>query len=101
MENKRQTRTYTPEFKLEAVRLSQQPGSAVAGVARNLGVPLSVLQGWRRQHRDQSLTGSGHGAALPVDQEARIRQLERDLEIARQEGDILKKAVAFFAKESK
>jgi transposase-like protein len=53
MEAKRQTRTYTAEFKLEAVRLSQQPGSTVAGVARNLGVPLSVLQGWRRQQREQ------------------------------------------------
>lgn len=101
MANKRVTRTYTLEFKLDAVRLSLQPGSTVAGTARNLGIPLSVLQGWRRQQREQSPSGSVPAADVPTDQEARIRRLERELEVARQERDILKKAVAFFAKESR
>jgi transposase len=96
---KRITRTYTTEFKHEAVQLTQQPDQTVTGVARDLGIPLSVLQGWRRQAKGM-LAPDPHPTS-PGETEARIRQLERDLEIARQERDILKKAVAFFAKESK
>jgi transposase len=96
---KRITRTYTTEFKHEAVQLTQQPDQTVTGVARDLGIPLSVLQGWRRQATGM-LAPDPHPTS-PGETEARIRQLERDLEIARQERDILKKAVAFFAKESK
>lgn len=97
---KRITRSYAPEFKLEAVRLSQQPSNTVAGVARDLGIPLSVLQGWRRQ-ASISLPTSPQVTPLPSEQDARIRQLERELEIARQERDILEKATAFFAKKSR
>jgi transposase len=106
---KRITRTYTPEFKHEAVRLTQQPDQTVNGVARDLGIPLSVLQGWRRQAKGNTPRAS----TPPGEADARIRQLERDLEIARQERDILKKqwlllalkaapsGLGRFAKESK
>jgi transposase len=97
---KRITRSYTSEFKLEAVRRSNQPDHTVTGVARDLGVPLSVLQGWRRQAKGD-LSTRPQSSPLPSDQEARIRQLERELEIARQERDILEKATAFFARKSR
>lgn len=85
---KRITRTYTPEFKHEAVQLTQQPDQTMTGVAQDLGIPLSVLQGWRRQAKGNPPRAS----TSPGEAEARIHQLERNLKIARQERDILKKS---------
>ncbi|NJK44201.1 MAG: IS3 family transposase, partial [Pleurocapsa sp. SU_196_0] len=72
------------------MQLTQQPDQTVTGVARDLGIPLSVLQGWRRQAK--GTLAPDPDPTSPGETEARIRQLERELEIARQERDILKKS---------
>lgn len=95
---------YTAEFKEEAVRLVNSSQKSCAEVARNLGVPQHLVGRWKRHQEQQGAAGrpqfTGRGVAALSEQEARVKKLERELEITRQERDILKKAVAFFAKEN-
>ena len=95
-------KTYTAEFKREAVRLSQQPGVSVVQIAEELGVSDHSLYKWRKQAEergDLAFPGNGH-VALTAEQRENQR-LRKELERVKQERDILKKAVKFFAKESK
>ena len=81
---------YTKEFKLEAVRLVKSSGKPLSQVARELGVSDSALYHWCKQlaeQGEQAFPASGHQS---VEQEE-IRRLKRDLEVTRQERDILKK----------
>lgn len=89
-------RSYTREFKLEAVRLSESTEKTVAQLARDLGVPERVLYKWRHQYRtqpEQAFPGKGHQSEL----EEENRRLKRELELLRQEREILKKVVAIFS----
>jgi transposase len=95
-------KVYTAEFKLEAIRLAQQPERTTAQVANELGIERSTLTHWIREYREKGGAAfPGHGRPALTPQEAEIQRLKRELEITRQERDILKKATAFFAKESK
>jgi transposase len=95
---------YTAEFKQEAVRLVQSTGKSCAQIARDLGIPPHYFVHWKKQWEAQEAAprpvNTGRGVAAHSKQGERIKHLERELEIARQERDILKKAVAFFAKQS-
>jgi len=91
-------KTYTPEFKREAVRLAQTSGKPIAQVARELGISDTSIHQWRKElteHGSEAFPGSGHQTA----QEEEIRRLKRELEITKQERDILKKAVSIFSRE--
>jgi len=93
-------RTYTREFKLDAVRMVIERNRPVAEVADNLGISPSLLQRWRKQFEaDGSVAFPGQGKLKPDDEE--IRRLRRELAETRQERDILKKAMAYFVKERK
>ena len=93
---------YSAEFKLEAVRLSQQTNKTIGEVADDLGIGRSTLTTWLRQHRERGeLAFPGHGRMALSPEQEEIRRLKRELEITKQERDILKKATAFFARESK
>ena len=82
------------------MRLVKQ-GKSVTEVARDLGIARSLLQYWMREQRGQSeRTSSSSREKLPSDAE-RIRQLEKELRDAREERDILKKALAYFADDQK
>lgn len=86
----KEQRTFTKEFKLEAVRLVQTSGKSITQNARDLGITDSTLHHWCKifaQQGDQAFPGSGHQTA----QEEEIRRLKRELEVVRQERDILKK----------
>jgi transposase len=100
MMNKR--KIYTAEFKREAVRLANQAGTSVTQVAKDLGVSSHSLYAWQKAAKAQGvLAFPGHGkVALTAEQEEN-RRLKKELELVKQERDILKKAVAFFARESK
>jgi transposase len=90
-------RTYTREFKLEALRLLETSGRSAAQIERELGIGGGGLTRWRRRFAEEGEDAfPGHGRLAP-DKE-RIRQLERENEILRQERDILKKAVAIFSR---
>ena len=93
-------RKHTAEFKIEAVRLVTERGISVAKAARDLGVDRSLLTKWKRE-----LIGKGAGAfpgkgrVNPLAEE--VTRLQREVNTLRMERDILKKATAFFAKESR
>jgi len=93
-------RTYTREFKLEAVHLLETSGKSASQLERELGIGAGGLSRWKRELAEEGEQAfPGHGRLAP-DQE-RVRQLERENEILRQERAILKKAVAIFSHPSK
>lgn len=93
-------RKHTREFKLEAVRLCEQPGANAAQIARELGIAKSAIYKWRSEFAaDSEHAFPGKGRLKP--QEAEIQRLKRELSRVTMERDILKKATAFFAKESR
>jgi transposase len=90
-------KTYSAEFKREAVRLAQASGKPIAQVARELGISDTSIHQWRKElaaHGQEAFPGSGHQTA----QEEELRRLKRELEVTRQERDILKKAFIVFSK---
>src|SRR5437870_3478741 len=92
-------RRYTKEFKEEAVRLVKRGGGSLAEVSRGLGVSETTL--WGFVHRADVAAGKKEpGRPTPMEREE-IRQLRRENALLREEREILKKAAAFFAKESK
>jgi transposase len=93
-------RTYTREFKIEAVRLLKTSGKSATQLERELGIGDGCLARWKRKFAEDGENAfPGHGRVTP-DQE-RVHQLERENEILRQERDILKKAVAIFSHPSR
>jgi transposase len=93
----KEQRTFTREFKLEAVQLVQKSGKPQAQIARDLGIADSTLHHWCKEFSEQgkqAFPGSGHQTA----QEEDVRRLKRELEVTRQERDILKKALAIFSR---
>lgn len=91
---------YSREFKLEAVRLITEKGYSIAEASRNLGVEYSVLRRWKKQLADDPHNAfPGKGQLKASDQE--LRALQRELERVKEERDILKKALAYFAEDQK
>ena len=95
----KEKKKYTPEFKMEAVRLITEQGYKTTEAARNLGIHPSVLNRWKIQLASEGVNAfPGKGRLTPEKEELqRLRKENRQLKMER---DILKKAAAFFAKES-
>jgi transposase len=88
-------RTYSREFKLEALRLWQTTEKSAREVEEDLGITRGLLYKWKRKFKaegEKAFPGKGN---LSEDEEE-LRRLRRENEILRQERDILKKAVAIF-----
>jgi transposase len=85
---------YSPEFKAEAIRLVRSSADPLAKVARDLGVLPETLRLWVQAARPPS--------EVPLTDEERgeLKRLRREVRELRMERDILKKATAFFAKQS-
>jgi len=97
-------RQFTREFKLEAIRLAQLGEKPTNEVAHDLGIRPDVLRSWKRQFEGRAgLSGAEvfPGTGKVTSQEEELRRLRRELEVTRQERDFLKKAAAYFAKESR
>ena len=92
-------RKFSAEFKSEAVRTVLEGGRSVAEVARGLDIASSVVNRWVRQAEIDS--GKGPKDALTTAEKQELAQLRREVRQLREEREILKKAAAFFAKESK
>ncbi len=89
-------RAYSLEFKLTAVRLSQQPGLQVKAVAAALDIHPFMLSKWRKQVRDGVLQGEGGVVEVPPLREIeRLQALERSHVLLQQEHELLKKAIRF------
>ncbi len=94
----RERRTYTAEFKAEAVRMIADQGLSLAEVARKLGIHANLLRIWK----DKAAGGNpSPSPARPTAVESELLRLRAENERLRMERDILKKATAFFAKESR
>jgi transposase len=92
-------RKFTREFKLEAVRLIKDRGVSIAQASRDLSVHANVLRKWVRElSADPDQAFPGHGQMKP--EQAEIARLKREVTRLKAERDILKKAAAYFAKES-
>ena len=87
---------YSPEFRAEAVRLLRSSGRSVPQLARELGCSPQSLRNWARQID----VDEGKAAGLTSDEREELRRLRRELKLVTEEREILKKAAAFFAKES-
>lgn len=96
--SRRRRRTFTAEQKAEAVRLVQTSDRSVYQVARDLDLSETALRNWVRQAAVDA--GEGPPGALTTEQLAELRELRRANRRLRMERDFLKKAAAFFAKES-
>jgi transposase len=95
----RTRRLFSREFKLEAVKLVQERGVAVAQAARGLEVHENVLRKWIRDaSSDPAKAFPGQGVMKP--ELAEIDRLRKEVAKLKMERDILKKAAAYFAKDS-
>jgi transposase len=91
-------KTYTREFKLEAIQLAETSGKPIAQIERELGLGKSQIYRWKHQlerEGEEAFPGKGRLKA----QEEAIRQLQRENKILCQERDILKKAISIFAQK--
>ena len=96
----KQRKTYSAEFKLDAVRLLETSGKSAAELERELDIGDGCLLRWKHElEANGSQAFPGHGRFAPDQEE--LQRLKRELEVVRQERDILKKAVAIFSHPSK
>ena len=92
-------RKFSAEFKQEAVRLVTMRGVSLAQAARDLGIHGNLLRGWVHVHAaDPDHAFPGGGQQKP--DQAELTQLRREVAKLKMERDILKKAAAYFARES-
>lgn len=91
-------RQFTDAFKFEAVRLTRESGRPVAQVARELGITDNLLYRWRGEQQQVESQGRTRQAVRAEQDE--LTRLKRENETLRQERDFLKRAAAFFARES-
>ena len=90
-------RSFSKDFKLEAVKLVKEGGLSVCRAAKDLGVYETCLRRWIKQYEiDQ---GKGPAGALTTPEREELRRLRRENRTLRMEREVLKKATAFFAKE--
>ena len=92
--NPTKRKQYSSEFKREAVRLVTEGGLSIAQAARDLGLNDNMVSRWKKeaeQNGQRAFPGQGH----PQDEE--LSRLRREVEVLRQEREILKKAISIFS----
>ena len=95
----RTRRQFSREFKVEAVKLVAERGVSISQAARDLDLGETVLRRWvREQTTDPQQAFPGNGVMKP--EQAEIERLRKEVSKLKMERDILKKAAAYFAKES-
>ena len=92
---KRKRKKYTQEFKEEAVKLITEQGYKITEAARNLGIDGNMLGRWKRE-----LEGDASGVQGGAVMQAELNRLRKENKRLKMEREILKKAAAFFAKET-
>ena len=93
-------KNYSKQFKIDAVKLVTEQGYNVSEAARNLGIHHTSLRHWKKQFEtdgNQSFSGKGNMNS----EEKELYRLRKENKRLRMEREILKKAAAFFANESK
>ncbi len=93
---KRHRRKFTDEFKAETVKLIRESGRTVGSVARELELTETAVRNWVKRAE-----ASGSADTLSPDERVELRRLRKENRELRMEKEILRKATAFFAKESR
>jgi transposase len=95
----KQKQSYSLEFRAEAVKVVLEQGLSLAEAARRLAIPKGTLTTWVN-HAKGGKARATPGSRSVAELETEIRQLRKELAASRMEREILKKAAAYFAKES-
>jgi transposase len=96
--SKRTRRSFSEEFKAGAVRLVLEEGKTVGAAARDLDLTESSLRNWVEHARADRTKGK---TGLTTAEREELARLRKELRIVQEEREILKKAAAFFAKQSR
>ena len=96
---KRERRSFTREYKAEVVDLIRKSGKSVGAVSRELGLTETAVRRWVTQAEIDS--GEGPAGALTTAEREELAELRKRVKTLEMEREILKKATAFFAKESR
>ena len=91
---KRQKKTFTEEFKRDAVALVVNQGYSVSQASRGLGINDNLIYKWRKD-----LEAKGDGSTLTLAERDELKRLRKENKRLKMETEILKKASAYFAKE--
>jgi transposase len=92
-------RTYTKEFKREALELLKASGQSAAQIERDLGITKGLLLKWRDRYQVKAANGAARLEPSDLaEAQAEVRQLRRQLAVVEQERDMLKKAVSIFSR---
>ena len=89
-------RSFTREFKAEAIKLCSEPGQSIGKVAKNLDLTETALRAWVKQAKVDA--GNGPAGALTTAEKQELAALRKEVRELRMEREILKKATDFFAK---
>ena len=93
----RTRRAFTTEFKAQVVELCRTSGKSVGQVSRDLDLTETAVRRWLAQAE----VDSGHREGLTTDERAELAQLRKENRVLREEREILKRATAFFARETR
>ena len=93
--SKRKVRKYDDEFKSSTVKLYYESGTAYEQLSKDLGIPVSTIVGWVNSSKYHNKTRPNQALCLDTLQE--LNRLRKELKDAREERDILKKALAIFS----
>jgi len=96
----KKNKKYAEEFKREVLEMASKPDVKIAQLERDLGITPGLIYKWRERYRVDETSGELKPSA-DREAEAEIRRLKRELEIAKQERDILKKAIQVFSQDQK
>jgi transposase len=98
MSHKNTRKTFDKEFKIQTVKLVLESGRTATSIAEDLGIATNTLYLWKSKYQEDAKNAfPGKGHMKPEEEE--IKKLKKDLAHVTMERDILKKAVAFFAKD--
>ena len=98
----KERKKYSKEFKMESIRLTENTERSIGEIERELGITAGLLCKWKRDFnaqtkREEAFPGNGR----MTDTEARIRQLERENALLKQDKEILKKVLEMFSKDGR
>jgi transposase len=96
---RRKRRSFTAEYKAEVVALVRKSGKRAGGIAKELDLTETAVRAWVRQAEADA--GEGPAGALTTAEREELARLRKQVKTLEMEREILKKATAFFAKESK
>lgn len=100
-EKRRPYKSYPEAFKLEALRLLESSGRPASEIARELGIRRNQLYKWKEQMSQKGKVASAKRGRPKKEEQSEVASLRQELKRLKEENEILKKAAAYFARESK